>query len=528
MNKIRFIFVVVLFLLATPFYKFFELGQDKDRYLVAGESRSQLNETINFPRKKILDRNGNELAVSILRSTLLFRSTEEKDLGLAYAERVNEPIFLFNSKRIYFENQLNPVFIKEVREFCDCSVISEPVYRRYYPYGSIISPLVGFSGVSGGLEGIERSFDASLKSDQRSLNFFRDAKGRRVKGDLKNFIERSSQSDLSLTIDINLQFKLFEELKKSISAASAKGGFAVIMDARSGDLLALANYPTFNPNRSDRVIQRNLSFDEYLEPGSLIKPITIAGAFNNGIINEDSLVDTNPGYINLSGFKRSEAGGKNYGVLSPSEIISNSSQVGIAKISIMLSGDQINANLRSFGIGKELDLNWDGIDSSFLYDSSILYDIDKASLGYGYLLRANIVQIARAYSAFANQGEIVEPRITINQLVRKSKAIDSKTADYILDSLRSAVVEGTAENISDSTISIAGKTGTTEKYIVGSGYTPGKYISSFASIFPYESPKYIMVVSIDEPDPNNYFGGDISAPIVANLAEHMLINGYIE
>ena len=194
----------------------------------------------------------------------------------------------------------------------------------------------------------------------------------------------------------------------------------------------------------------------------------------------------------------------------------------------MLSGDQINANLRSFGIGKELDLNWDGIDSSFLYDSSILYDIDKASLGYGYLLRANIVQIARAYSAFANQGEIVEPRITINQLVRKSKAIDSKTADYILDSLRSAVVEGTAENISDSTVSIAGKTGTTEKYIVGSGYTPGKYISSFASIFPYESPKYIMVVSIDEPDPNNYFGGDISAPIVANLAEHMLINGYIE
>ena len=129
----------------------------------------------------------------------------------------------------------------------------------------------------------------------------------------------------------------------------------------------------------------------------------------------------------------------------------------------MLSGDKINANLRSFGIGKELDLNWDGIDSSFLYDSSILYDIDKASLGYGYLLRANIVQIARAYSAFANQGEIVEPRITINQLVRKSKAIDSKTADYILDSLRSAVVEGTAENISDSTVSIAGKTGTTEK-----------------------------------------------------------------
>ena len=528
MNKIRFIFAVFLILLVTPFYKFFELGQDKDRFLVAGKSRSQFNETINFPRKKILDRNGNELALSILRSTLLFRSSAEKDLGLTYAKRVGEPIFLFNSKRIYFENQLTSDFIEELSEFCDCFVISEPIYRRYYPYGGIISPLIGFSGLGGGLEGLEKSFDASLKSNQRSLNFFRDAKGRRVKGDLKNFIEKSSQNDLTLTIDINLQFKLFEELKKSISAASAKGGFAVIMDARSGDLLALANYPTFNPNRSDRIVQRNLSFDEYLEPGSLIKPITIAGAFSNGIINKSSLIDTNPGYINLSGFKRSEAGGKNYGVLTPSEIISNSSQVGIAKISIMLSGDQITSNLRHFGIDKELDLSWHGINSSFLYDSSTLYDIDKASLGYGYLLRANIVQIARAYSVFANQGEMIEPRIEINQPVRKSRAIDSETADYILASLRSAVVEGTADKVSDSIVSIAGKTGTTEKYIVGNGYTPGKYISSFASIFPYESPKYIMVVSIDEPDPNNYFGGDISAPIVATLAEHMLINGYIE
>ncbi len=528
MNKIRFIFAVVLILLVTPFYKFFELGQDKDRFLVAGKSRSQFNETINFPRKKILDRNGNELALSILRSTLLFRSSAEKDLGLTYAKRVGEPIFLFNSKRIYFENQLTADFIEELSEFCDCFVISEPIYRRYYPYGGIISPLIGFSGLGGGLEGLEKSFDASLKSNQRSLNFFRDAKGRRVKGDLKNFIEKLSQNDLTLTIDINLQFKLFEELKKSISAASAKGGFAVIMDARSGDLLALANYPTFNPNRSDRIVQRNLSFDEYLEPGSLIKPITIAGAFSNGIINKSSLIDTNPGYINLSGFKRSEAGGKNYGVLTPSEIISNSSQVGIAKISIMLSGDQITSNLRHFGIDKELDLSWHGINSSFLYDSSTLYDIDKASLGYGYLLRANIVQIARAYSVFANQGEMIEPRIEINQPVRKSRAIDSETADYILASLRSTVVEGTADKVSDSIVSIAGKTGTTEKYIVGNGYTPGKYISSFASIFPYESPKYIMVVSIDEPDPNNYFGGDISAPIVATLAEHMLINGYIE
>lgn len=528
MNKIRFIFGVVLILLVTPFYKFFELGQDKDRFLVAGKSRSQFDETINFPRKKILDRNGNELALSILRSTLLFRSSAEKDLGLTYAKRVGEPIFLFNSKRIYFENQLAADFIEELSEFCNCFVISEPIYRRYYPYGGIISPLIGFSGLGGGLEGLEKSFDASLKSNQRSLNFFRDAKGRRVKGDLKNFIEKSSQNDLTLTIDINLQFKLFEELKKSISAASAKGGFAVIMDARSGDLLALANYPTFNPNRSDRIVQRNLSFDEYLEPGSLIKPITIAGAFSNGIINKSSLIDTNPGYINLSGFKRSEAGGKNYGVLTPSEIISNSSQVGIAKISIKLSGDQITSNLRHFGIGKELDLSWHGINSSFLYDSSTLYDIDKASLGYGYLLRANIVQIARAYSVFANQGEMIEPRIEINQPVRKSRAIDSETADYILASLRSTVVEGTADKVSDSIVSIAGKTGTTEKYIVGNGYTPGKYISSFASIFPYESPKYIMVVSIDEPDPNNYFGGDISAPIVATLAEHMLINGYIE
>ena len=528
MSKLRLIFLVFFILLLTPFVKFFDLNQDKERFILAGKGRAYVEDIKNHPRKKILDRNNNELAVSILRSTLLFRSEEEKDLGIRFSEISNEPIFLTNPKRIYFENEIDKKFINDLKSFCKCVAISEPIYRRYYPHGGIVSPLIGFSGVGGGLEGIERSYDSILSSDVENINFFRDGKGRRVKGDIKDFIENRLKDDLRLTIDINIQYKVFQELKQAISDAKAKGGYAVLMNSRNGDILAIASYPTFNPNRNDRVVQRNLSLDEYLEPGSLIKPLTIAGAIKRGIISKDSIIDTNPGYVNLSGFKRSEAGGKNFGELNPAEIIINSSQVGIAKIAIQQSEDDIYSNLRNFGIGRSLDLNWYGIDSSYLYDNQKLYDIDKASLGYGYLIRANIVQLARAYSVFANKGKMVEPKITFDAKTNALDVISEDTAEYILNALRSTVINGTADSISNSSVNIAGKTGTTEKYIVGTGYAPGKYISSFASIFPYEDPEFVMVVSIDEPNPNNYFGGEISAPIVAKVAEYMQSNGYIE
>ena len=156
-----------------------------------------------------------------------------------------------------------------------------------------------------------------------------------------------------------------------------------------------------------------------------------------------------------------------------------------------------------------------------MIDSPKLYDIDKASLGYGYSVTSNSIQIARAYSVFANEGIMVEPRIYLDSVEKRTRITSKDIADFILDSLRMTVIEGTADNLINEKVNIAGKTGTSEKYIEGVGYAEEKYISSFASIFPYEKPKFIMVVLIDEPDPNNYFGGIVSAPVVARLSQFM-------
>jgi cell division protein FtsI (penicillin-binding protein 3) len=162
-----------------------------------------------------------------------------------------------------------------------------------------------------------------------------------------------------------------------------------------------------------------------------------------------------------------------------------------------------------------------------MIDAAKLYDIDKASLGYGYGLTSNSLQIARAYSAFANEGVMIEPKLYLEDEIIRKRVLTKSNADFILDSLRMTVLDGTASNLKDEEVEIAGKTGTSEKYIEGVGYASEKYISSFASIFPVQTPKYIMIVSIDEPDPNKYFGGDVSAPVVARISKYMKRLNYL-
>ena len=184
-------------------------------------------------------------------------------------------------------------------------------------------------------------------------------------------------------------------------------------------------------------------------------------------------------------------------------------------------------NLGQFGFGKELKMQWINNSTGKIIDNPKLYDIDKASLGYGYSLTSNSLQIARAYSVFANEGVMVEPRILPDIQSKRVRVLSKSNASFILDSLRMTVLDGTASNLKNERVEIAGKTGTSEKYIEGVGYASEKYISSFASIFPYNNPKFIMIVSIDEPDPNKYFGGDVSAPVVGKLSKFMMRLKYL-
>ena len=526
MSKLRFLFIIFLVLLSIPVIRYYQLNQERDLFLEASEIRSTATKLNIHPRKKIFDRNGIELATDILRPTLLFKNEKEKELALTVLLDDSQDIFLNTKRRLYLENKVSKKIFTKVQTACSCSPIREDTFKRYYPFGSIFGPVIGFSGTDGGLEGVEKVMNDLLVIDSERSTYNKSLRGEKLYGSLDSYLNLNSSEGLSLTLDTNLQFKLFEELKTAISDSKAKGGSAIIMDASSGDVLAMVSYPSFNPNNPQRVIERNRAIEDFYEPGSLIKPITVAGAIRLDLIKKNSIIDTNPGFITLSDIKRSEAGGKNFGNISLSEAISKSSQVGIAKISIKFSSDQIRENLRLFGFGEYLNINWLSNNSGIMIDAAKLYDIDKASLGYGYGLTSNSLQIARAYSAFANEGVMIEPKLYLEDEIIRKRVLTKSNADFILDSLRMTVLDGTASNLKDEEVQIAGKTGTSEKYI-GGGYASEKYISSFASIFPVQTPKYIMIVSIDEPDPNNYFGGDVSAPVVAKISKYMKRLNYL-
>ena len=521
MNKLRLIFLFFLVLMLLPILRYYDLSLDRDRFLSASEIRSKVTEVSFLPRLKIVDRNGNQLALDILRETLLFKNEIDKNIVLQLAIEENVAIFLNANRRLWFENDIDITFLEKAKNACDCNPIQEMRSRRYYPYGSITSTVVGFSGTDGGLEGVERVYNTELSEIEFSRSFIRSRKGSKTVGDLEDFYSSNPQKNLKLTLDITLQYKLFDELKTAISSSRAKGGYAVIIDAKSGDILAMASYPTFNPNNASRKIERNRLIDDFYEPGSLIKPFTIAGAIEYDLIKEDTNIDTNPGCITLSGYKRCEAGGKNFGKILPRDVIINSSQVGTAIISLKFSDQEIVDNLKNFGFGEQLNMSWTTDYKGLILNRPRLYEIDKASLGYGYSMAANSLQIARAYTVFANKGYMIEPKIILSDTPIKTKVLEEDIANYILEALRDVVLAGTAENLEQGTVNIAGKTGTAEKYIAGVGHQKGKYLSSFASIFPYEDPKYIMIVTIDEPDPNNYFGGDIAAPVVIEMSNFM-------
>jgi len=527
MIKIRLIFVLIFVLFILPFVKYFQLKGQEERILKEGISRVYTEKEFTTPRRKILDRNSIELATDIRRDTFIFSSNAEKEKILEFSKKNSIEIFLNANKRIWFQNPISSSFYNDSKEHCDCKIIREEKYRRYYPFGSVASTLLGFAGTEGGLEGVERVFNSRLLTKSEKRKFIKDARQRIVMGDINDFIDNEENS-LTLTLDINLQYKLQEELEKAVAMSESNAGAAILLDSSNGDILAVANFPTYNPNDPEREITKNIAFNQFYEPGSLMKPVTIAGAIKYGHVNFETSIDTNPGRLVIPGKVITEAGGKNHGEISLAEVITLSSQVGTSKVGLQFDDRQILENLENFGFGKNFNNNFtDGSGKILIREK--YQPTEKAAISYGYSVEVNTVQLARAYTVFANRGVMVEPKILLKQPVAKKQVITPENANFILDALRTVVTQGTARRMKNIDVEIVGKTGTTEKYIPGKGkgYTDGKYVSSFAAIFPYENPKYVLAITFDEPDPNNYYGGTISAPLVKSFVSYLKRTNYL-
>ena len=527
MIKIRLIFILIFILFILPFVKYFQLKGQEERILKEGISRVYTEKEFTTPRRKILDRNSIELATDIRRDTFIFSSNAAKEKILEFSKKNSIEIFLNANKRIWFQNPISSSFYNDSKEYCGCKIIREEKYRRYYPFGSVASTLLGFAGTEGGLEGVERVFNSRLLTKSEKRKLIKDARQRIVMGDINDFIDNEENS-LTLTLDINLQYKLQEELEKAVAMSESNAGAAILLDSSNGDILAVANFPTYNPNDPEREITKNIAFNQFYEPGSLMKPVTIAGAIKYGYVNFETSIDTNPGRLVIPGKVITEAGGKNHGEISLTEVITLSSQVGTTKVGLQFDDRQILENLENFGFGKNFNNNFtDGSGKILIREK--YQPTEKAAISYGYSVEVNTVQLARAYTVFANRGVMVEPKILLEEPVTKKQVITPENAKFILDALRTVVTQGTARRMKNIDVEIVGKTGTTEKYIPGKGkgYTDGKYVSSFAAIFPYENPKYVLAITFDEPDPNNYYGGTISAPLVKSFVSYLKRTNYL-
>ena len=486
-----------------------------------GESMLETSRSIPANRGSILDRNDFPLAVSINQYDLYalknFSEDDFKKLkDFLILKKDFHTIKQINKKTLIFSN-LNFAQYESITNLKLSGIEIESFQKRYYPLGEQISTLVGFSGKDGfGLEGLENILDSELSGVAGQEIIYKNA-SRRPKV-TKEVIQGF---DKKLTIDSRVQFYAYKHLSSFVKANNAKGGSAIVLDNITGEILAIASYPSYNPNSAQRQIQRNRALVDAFEPGSIIKPLALAKGIDMGILSTNQIVDTSPGFINLSG--RTVSDPKNYKMLTVSEIIAKSSQVGASKLALQVGIDGLISGYKGFGLSKPPNIFFPGVAYGVINSRNNISDHEIASIGFGYSMTASSLQLAQAYSVFANEGYLKDFKIfKDNDEGYKQRVISKDAANDVLESLKLVVSDGTGNLARLSNYEVAGKTGTSHKTSSKGGYDQSKYIASFAGIAPLKSKRLTIFVTIDEPGLNNYSGGSVAAPLFAAISDDVL------
>ena len=486
-----------------------------------GKSMLEISRSIPAIRGSILDRNNFPLAVSINQYDLYaLKQFSEEDF-----EKLKDFLFFtkdfsdikkLNKKTLIFSN-LNFSQYENIKSLKISGIEIESFQKRYYPLGEQISTLVGFAGKDGfGLEGLENILDSELSGVSGQEIIYRNASRR------PRITQEAIQGlDIKLTIDSRVQFYAYKHLLSFVEANNAKGGSAIVLDNISGEILAIASYPSYNPNNPKRQITRNRALVDAFEPGSIIKPLALAKGIDMGIISSNQVIDTSPGFINLSGKKISDP--KNYNNLTINEIIAKSSQVGASKLALQVGIDGLISGFKGFGLSKPPNIFFPNVAYGVINSRENISDHEIATIGFGYSMTASPLQLAQAYSVFANEGYLKDFKIFLDDVeVFKHRVIGREAAADVLESLKLVVSDGTGSLARVANYDVAGKTGTSHKTSLKGGYDQSKYIASFAGIAPLTSKKLTIFVSIDEPGLNNYSGGDVAAPLFAAISKDVL------
>ena len=497
--------------------------------------------TIELPatRGRILDRNGLLLATSVpAPSIIAIPDSIDRDkprltqmaalLEMPLADLEKKLQYQGDgSKPVWLRRQVDDAVAEKVMALGIKGVLIRKEYKRQYPEGEAAAHVVGFTGIDDqggqGLEGIEKAFDKDLAGRSGSRRVIKDRLGNIVE-DVREQVPPMDGQDLQLSIDSKVQFFAYQKLRDAVIEHKAKAGSIVVLDVQSGEVLALANYPSYSPSKRVNVSleqMRNRALVDMFEPGSTVKPFVAALALERGLVRVDTPIQTAPGRIYISGMPINDS--KPHGVLTVNEVIQKSSNVGTVKMAMQLEPREMWEMFTNVGFGQRPQLPFPGVVSGRLPAYKSWKPIGQATMSYGYGLSGSLFQLARSYSVFARDGELVPVTLLkSDRPVAGVRVFDPTHAAEVRHMLHLATgAGGTAPKAQTVGYSVGGKTGTARK-TEGKGYVEGKYRGFFVGLAPIEKPRIVVAVMIDEPRGGSYYGGDVAAPVFSATVQQSL------
>lgn len=501
-----------------------------------GDRRSLRTQAQEVHRGSIVDRNGQELAISVPVQTVWADPKQvlqgggldmtERWRALAdvlgqSSEKLKKRIGTDDRKRfVYLQRQVSPSMAQYIKELKIPGIYMRNESKRFYPSGEISAHVIGFTNVDDqGIEGIERLYNTVLQGSKGKKKFRKDAKGRKI--EILEEEEPTPPETVVLSIDQRMQSLAYRELKSAVKAFKATSGSVVVTDVYTGEILALVNSPSYNPNNRRGVAPhkfRNRAITDFFEPGSTMKPLAVLTALEFGTAKPDTVIDTSPGAMRLGGRRVSDP--QNRGKLTLAEILQHSSNMGTAKLALSVPKEFLLDKFFEMGFGEETGTGLMGETSGMLSDRQRWSEFELATLSFGYGLAISPLQLARFYSALANGG--VKLPLTI--LKSEERPEGERVLDYdntrLVLSMMENVVEKSATRAQIEGFRVAGKTGTAIKAVKG-GYG-NDYVGIFAGVAPVSNPRFAVVVAINEPGGDQYHGGEVAAPVFSRIMSGVL------
>ena len=506
---------------------------DNEFYRKQGDERFLREIEIPTVRGMITDRNGEPLAVSSPVESVWANPQElsrhpqripelAKALGVPEDYLQRKVSQRAGKEFMWLRRRINPSVAKAILAHEIPGVYSQREYRRFYPQGEAVAHILGFTNIDDyGQEGIELAFDEWLRGKPGAKRVIRDRRGRIVENvDLLRPAQPGK--DLTLSIDRRIQFLTYRELKRQLLESDASSGSAVVLDIATGEVLAMANLPSFNPNKvesGNRETHRNRAVTDLFEPGSTAKPLTVAAGLEKGVISPETRFNTSPGWMPNGRYRTTDT--HNYGVLDTTGVIRKSSNVGAAKIAQLLGNRDFYDFFRKMGYGQSTRSGFPGEASGLFPPPDQWSGTSKQTMSYGYGLAVTPLQVAHAYATLANGGRAIQPTFVKGERNEPKQVLDPAISAEVMKMMQTVTEPGgTATQAAILGYHVAGKTGTSRK-AAGGGYSR-KYVSFFAGVVPVDNPRFAMAVVVNEPSRGSYYGGLVAGPVFHNVMEGAL------